>query len=360
MSVELLRDMSLGINFVEIVLEFEIFLYFLMGYRRVKQEGGVGDKFTLMTAVGFLSGAIARGFYMTLDYYLMTDIYRYLAWIFIFLCLLLVLVALFGGTGRLAFKDFAHKKVYLAICIAFAVAVPIVRLSVPDLLFWIFVVAIGIVLMTPLILQFTKWVNRAGGYIKKYFRIAACGIPLLFVGMAIGPLWTMLPLEQGWIFKISGHAIFLTGLCVLAIALWSMPTLTEFGWQEKIHHLYVLMPGGLLAYEYSFKAEKKVDSDLISGGLSGIVDLVKEMTGSVQRMKIIRQEKKNIYLEYGKKVTIAILAEEELKVLFEKIARFTREFEELFAGVLDNWKGDTKDFSVVSESLVKKYFLPTN
>ncbi len=74
-------------------------MYFFIGHRRVKQEGGICDKFTLMTAFGFLSGAIARGFYMILDCYLMTDI-------------------------------FAHKKAYLAIGIAFAVGVPIMRLFI--------------------------------------------------------------------------------------------------------------------------------------------------------------------------------------------------------------------------------------
>ncbi len=355
MSVEVLRDFSLGINFVEIVILLEIFLYFIMGYRKYKAEGGVPDIFTLIAAFGFLAGAIARGFYIIYDYYTLDNFYKYIAWIFLAVCLFLIVSSLFKGVTGEIFKEFPHKKLYGVSVLIFAATVVIARFF-STMTFYIVIIIVGVILLIPLIYQFNQWIKKVGGYIKRYFTIASCALPLCFVGIAIGALWGNLPEFEGWILKITAHCIFLGSLSLFAIAMWSLPSLSEFNWEEQVKTLYVIMPGGLLAYEFSFKSEDSVDSDLLGSGLSGIVDIVREMTGSVKRMKIIRQEKKNIYLEYGDHVTVAIIAEEELKILFEKISRFTREFETLFADVLESWDGNTEIFKL-ADSLVKKIFI---
>lgn len=358
MSVEFLRDFSLGINFVEITIELEIFLYFLMGAHKLKVEGGVIDKFSIIGGFGFLLGAFSRAFYIAFDYYAHNDIYRYTAWIFLISCVIIIVIAVFRGTPKLIFKDFRFKTVYFVAVIGFVAVTLFLRVFYYNIGFWILLICTGAVILLPILILFNRWIKRVGGYIKKYFTMALLAIPLTFIGIGIGPLWGSLPEYEGWIVKISAHILFLVGLGLLAIALWSLPTLTEIGWEDKLYFLYVIMPGGTLAYEYLFKKEQKVDSDLLSSGLTGIVDIVKEMTGSVKRLKIIRQERKNIYLEYGNKVTVAIIAEEELKILFEKISRFTREFEEVFANVLESWDGNTEIFKI-ADSLTKRIFLTT-
>jgi len=354
MSVEFLEDFSIGINFVEIVIELEIFFYFIFGYLRASREGLAEDRYSIVAAIGFLIGAVARGFYIAFDYYIFNDIFRYIAWICLITCLILIIVSLFRGVPGLIFKDFPHKTLYAISVILYIACILIVRL-LNTLVFYIVVIVAGVLILIPLIYRFNRWVNQVGGYIKKYFSIAACAIPLTFIGIGIVAIWSSLPVVEGWILKISSHLLFLTGLGLFAIAIWSLPSLTEFGWESKLYHLYVLMPGGLLAYEYSFKDTCDVDSDLLGSGLSGIVDIVKEMTGSVKRLKIIRQERRNIYLEYGKYVTVIILAEEELKILFEKISQFTQEFENLFSKVLESWDGNADIFKI-TDSLIKKIF----
>jgi hypothetical protein len=352
-----LRDFSLGLNYIEILLFVEIFIYFYIGFRRVKQIGGTPDKFSLIAGVGFLFGALARGFYMQLDYYQMGYTYRDFAWIFLATGVGMVLYSLFRGTGRLVFRNLQHKVPYLIVGICLTTFMLVIRIWIGDLLAWIIVIIAGLAFLTPVIMHFLGWVNYVGGHIQRTFRFAAAGVPLLFVGIAMGPLWTYLPAFTGWIVNIIGHLTFMSGLGFLAIALMTLPTLAEFGWEEKIQHLLVLMEGGILVYEYDFTEKSVVDSDLVGSGLSGIVDLVKEMTGSKKGIKIIRQDQKDIYLEYGKKVTIVIIAEEELLILFEKIAQFTQEFEHLFANDIDSWDGNLKRFKD-AESLVLKYFLP--
>ena len=359
MSVEFLRDFSLGINYIEIMIELEIFWYFIVGAYRVKVEGiAIVDKFTIFGAFGFLLGAFSRVCYIAFDYYIPDNIYRYLAWIFLISCVIIIVISVFRGTPKLIFKDFRYKKGYFLTAALFVTLTILMRLFFYSIGFWIILVCTGAVILVPILYLFNQWIKCVGGYIKKYFTMGLLAIPLTFIGIGIGPLWGTLPEYEGWLVKISAHITFLVGLGLLAISLWTLPTLTEIGWEDKIYFLYVIMPGGILAYEYHFKKESKVDSDLLSSGITGIVDIVKEMTGSLKRLKIIRQEKKNIYLEYGTKVTVAIIAEEELKILFEKLARFTREFEAIFADVLESWDGNTDIFKI-ADSLTKRIFITT-
>jgi len=357
-DLQSLRDFCLGINYIEIAIELEIFVFFLRGYRQTKAEGGIPGRNTLMAALGFLLAAFSRGFYIQLDYYAPEPLYQYLAWFFLILSITLVLFALFNGTGKLAFSRFRFRMQFVILGITFAIFLMIVRLYVDDLMFWIIVNIAGLALMAPLILQFLRWVNQVGGYIRRNFRIAACGVPLIYSGIAIGPLWTYLPTIEGWITKIIGHLTFITGLCMVAIALLSLPTWSEFDWEEKVERLLVLLQSGILVYEYNFQGEEEFDSDLVGCGLSGVVSLVKEMTGSEKGIKVIRQDQKIIYLEYGEHVTVVIIASEELRILYEKIANFTREFEILFTNILGDWNGSTSEFQL-AESLVKKNFLST-
>jgi hypothetical protein len=319
-----------------------------------KTEKAYEDKFTLLAGFGFLLAATARGFYIVLDYYIMIGLFRYLAWGCLILGVVIILISVFRGVPSKIFKNFPHKYLYLFSIVVFLTLLILFRL-INEIVFYIAMIPIGVILTIPLISRFIRWISKVGGYIKRYFVIAGFAIPLAFVGIGIGSVWQSLPEYEGWLLKISSHLCFLISLILLSLALWNTPSVVEFGWQDKLDHLYVLIGGGLLAYEHSFKASKEVDSDLLSSSLAGIVDIVKEMTKSEKPLKIIKQEKKNIYLEQGKFVTVVILAEQELKILLEKIRIFTKQFEITFSSYLEHWNGNTDTFKI-ADVLIESLF----
>ena len=155
--------------------------------------------------------------------------------------------------------------------------------------------------------------------------------------------------------KFYGFLLFNIGLVLVAIGAWGLPTLTELDWKPKIQALYGITSGGVCAFEYSFIEREKVDSQLVSSGLTGVVNLVKEITKSAKKPHTIRQEKRNILLEYGEFITLALIAEEELAILHNKLNLLLQDISLLYDDILPTWRGNLEVFKPV-EGLIKKFF----
>jgi hypothetical protein len=156
------------------------------------------------------------------------------------------------------------------------------------------------------------------------------------------------------------HILFLASMMVLAVALFKLSSLNEFGWEQSIKNLYIILPNGAVIYSFNFKEVRSmdpkhlIDPQLLGSGLTGIVAMVQEMTKSRKRLVFIKQERKNLYVDYGKNLTVAILGEEQLKVVFEKLDRFVYEFERIFPDI-SHWEYSTEEFKI-SGMLVRSIF----
>ncbi|MHA1276767.1 MAG: hypothetical protein ACTSQI_13715 [Candidatus Helarchaeota archaeon] len=345
---EVLRELAIGINFVEITLELAIVLFIFQSYRKDRLEASEYAGF------GFLAFAFTRVFYMIYDYYVFLDAYRYIAWVLMLLGNILVFISLFKGVSRSIFRDFPHKQLYfLGLAIYIVLMITVVR-PLSGTVFYVGSVLLGILLLIPLMLQFNKLIDKTGGYIKQYFSLAIMGIPLSFLAIGIGPLWKTLSYPDNWALKIGMHTIFLISLIFLAIALYNLPSLNEFGWEKTLGALYILLPNGACIYSFNFKQIKAIDPQLLGSGLTGIVMMVQEMTRSKQRLEFIKQQWKNLYVDYGRHVTVALLGDEELKIISDKLEQFTRDFERLFTD-LDRWEYSTEEFKIAN-MLVRSIF----
>jgi hypothetical protein len=345
---ELLRELAIGINFIEITLELAIVLFIFQSYRKERLEASE------FAAFGFLAFVFTRVFYMIYDYYVFLDIYRYIAWVFMLLSNVLIFISLFKGVSRSIFATFPHKELYfLGLAIYIILMIAVVR-PLSGAIFYIGSVILGVLLLIPLMLQLNKLIDKTGGYIKQYFSLAIMGIPLSFLAIGIGPLWKTLAYPENWALKIGTHSIFLISLVFLAIALLNLPSLNEFGWEKTLGALYILLPNGACIYTFNFKQIKAIDPQLLGSGLTGIVMMVQEMTKSKQRLEFIKQQWKNLYVEYGRHVTVALLGEEHLKIISEKLEQFVGEFERLFSD-MGHWEYSTEEFKITN-MLVRNIF----
>ena len=84
-----LREIAIGINFVEITLDIIIALYIFRSYLKDQLEAAG------YAVLGFLSLAAMRVSYIVYDYYAALGIYLYLAWIFLCAGIVLIIVSLF-------------------------------------------------------------------------------------------------------------------------------------------------------------------------------------------------------------------------------------------------------------------------
>lgn len=357
MSIDVLRDLNLGVNFIEIAVLAELFILYLKKY--LKET--FSNKFQLLQAslLGFfpLFFIFARIIYIIHDYYIFEANLLIFAWIFLFIGFFLLGFDILYGTLGTIFKKFPHKISIIFYCLIIFIIGIIFRIIPP--LVWLLPViwGIAILVLIPPSVQFNNWIKKVGGHLKN-LRYELIGVFFCLFGIGFGSSWIVFPLEVGYIVKLGSHLTFLIGIIFFAITILSIPSFTEVGWEEKLRHLYVITQDGLCAYEYKFREEVKIDSDLLTSGLSGIVSLVQEMTKSEKRLKIIKQEKNNIFLEYGEFVTIVIIAKEEFRIIYDKIAQFLHEFEEVFSENLRKWHGNVAIFKI-ADILIKKIFIIT-
>ena len=66
-------------------------------------------------------------------------------------------------------------------------------------------------------------------------------------------------------------------------------------------------------------AEEEIEPQLVAGGLTGISGLIQELTQSKTKVKIVEQEEMTLLLEHGKYMTAALVAEENLVILRNKL-----------------------------------------
>jgi len=326
-TVDFLREFSIGLNFVEITIILAISLYFIRSYWKDRLNA------TQFAIVGFLSLAFARVFYIIFDYYYTSDtLYLYLAWICLYLGIIFLVVSLFKGVSRSIFQYFPHKIPYFVGFGFYVVAIWLIR-ELNSIIFYIGSIGVGALLLIPMALQLNKFIHKSGGYIKRYFGLSILGLPLAFLGIGLGSIWQSFSGIESWLIKIGSHSIFLVGLILLALSLWSLPSLNEFDWEQNLSQLYVLKPSGICLYSFNFKQSKSMDPQLLGSGLTGVCAMVQEMTKSKKQLEFIKQENKNLYLQQGKQINAVIIGEEELRIIFEKLKIFVQEFERLFPDI---------------------------
>ena len=136
----------------------------------------------------------------------------------------------------------------------------------------------------------------------------------------------------------------------------------EQNWSDTMIHLYVIYHSGLLLYEHSFRKieENLAESELISGGFVGLIQMLQEITKEKQRLRIIDHGGKKILFGYtqGKKLIIALLITEELLVLRTKLDCFIQDIENRYSKDLDNLEYiDQNLWEERIAPILKKYFL---
>ncbi len=134
---------------------------------------------------------------------------------------------------------------------------------------------------------------------------------------------------------------------------------SEMNWDKQIHHLSLFMSNGICIYDYSFKKEAVIDSQLFSTGLAGISMLIQELTKSNTKVKIVEQEEVTILLEHGTYLSAALIADENLITLRNKLTQLIEEVEEFYKEELEEFHGELGIFSKIGKFIPKIFPLAT-
>lgn len=130
----------------------------------------------------------------------------------------------------------------------------------------------------------------------------------------------------------------------------------EADWPKKILHLFVVMEkSGLCLHDSSFKSENMVERQLLGSSISGISELLQELTKSKYKLKFMDQGDVKIIIEYGNRVNGILITEANFNILRKKLKKLVEEFELKYEDLLVKFKGSLNEFKNAGE-IVKKIF----
>ncbi|HUY01003.1 MAG TPA: hypothetical protein VMV49_15680 [Candidatus Deferrimicrobium sp.] len=341
-----LQDLILGLSFIEVNIEFELFLFFLFGWRRKERKG----KRDIVAVLGvyFLLLAIGRILLIIYDFHLA---YSHLYLIGIAFSLLGMILFIFIAEYIVPFNT---HYIFTLLGIGTLISIFFVNIETAKLIMYIMLPIIFI--MGFGFLGFL--IHRTSGTVRHQFVIILVGQFVYGVGQGFNTDFVQnLFFDAYPLFDIRfvGLSCIVVGLIFIALAFWRLPSFTEIEWHSKMVSLYVITTEhGLCCLHYPFRAQTgSMAPQLISGGVSGILSLVKEMTSSKMHLKVLDHEDVKILFEYGLYTTTVLLAEADLQIYHDKLKTFVEEFESKFKQYLIKWTGSMIEFGPAAEIVVR-------
>ncbi len=141
---------------------------------------------------------------------------------------------------------------------------------------------------------------------------------------------------------------------------YDLQTESEMNWRKRIHHIYFYTSDGGCIYDHAFKVEEEVSANLVAGGLTGVDALVQEVTRTETKIKIIEKEDMTILLEHGKYVSAALVTDESLITLRNKLKQSIQEIENFFKEELECFSGNITPFNKIEKFVHKIFELKSN
>ena len=146
--------------------------------------------------------------------------------------------------------------------------------------------------------------------------------------------------DMDLIFIVIGFALVAIAYLKSPIQIYFAPVIAQ--------RLIVINNHGipLLTHDFCEPSEKALtmDSTLISGALSGIVNILQEALESDSIPTMLKLEDRVLLLEKSNSALYALIVDDESMVLRSALKDFAKEFEKAFKHILKDWKGLTDLF----------------
>ncbi|MHA1684097.1 MAG: hypothetical protein ACTSUE_24370 [Promethearchaeota archaeon] len=130
-------------------------------------------------------------------------------------------------------------------------------------------------------------------------------------------------------------------------------------WRDYLKKLYIISDAGLSLFSRDFSGDmynKHIENeDLVGGGLKGLESLIKEISESKKRIRVLDHGDTSIIFHYGTYSMGVLFVEKELVIHREKLANFHLLFENLNEDVL---KHDLVNINALKDMdyLVERFF----
>ncbi|MHA1681786.1 MAG: hypothetical protein ACTSUE_12320 [Promethearchaeota archaeon] len=346
--VEISNPMLYGLYFIEIFINFELFAFFVMKWLQEKKERHIS-----VLGLSYLFLGIARIFLIPWDFAGADDYYYNLSSSFAFLAMM---VFMYASETLLQISKY---PIFVFLYLGLAISGAIFDYENVRILYYIFSPIMIVLLIGFLCILMSK----TFGKVRKRFFLIFLGFIIYGSGYGLGAQFIKDAFSGP---ALDFYSVFVTstvlfGLALTGLGFIGLPSLSEIHWADYLVHLYVfhidtaacIYDENLLnAEKLKVKRQLEVDgggeedipADLFSSGVVGVMGLIKEMVRSEKRLKVLDHEDKKILLEYGKKVSVALLTFRDLQIYHEKLNNYIKKIEEEFEKPLEKWDGEISRF----------------
>lgn len=267
--------------------------------------------------------------------------------------------------GSISFSFYAEREMrskffpFTLIILAFFVA-----LIIDLFLNFIDTSVIGYLSEIPIIILIFIYVNKFTAPIRSKWKFNVIGFIIGLIFVLTGFMFCSDIGLSIWIgARLLGDIFVIVGMLLISFLFFGLPSLSEAKWMENFlnSHLYAIHKSGACIYEYDFSGqkEKKEDSDeraqIITGGLTGITQILANMIESNERLEVVEVEDKKLLFTYGKYITVVLIVDEKLKILQAKLNEFMNYIEEFFASSFESWKGEVQQFQILNNTIKEKF-----
>ncbi len=281
---------------------------------------------------------------------------------------LFVLIVLFCGVTAIIIGyifDFIGRLATITCVILFIALSSFLNLIETPLVFVNPIIIFSIIMIDFMtVLLFVGDITKRKNYGKSLVLVFIANGFGAIVGLGLNFIILSLMARSGNANTILLGLQYLSGVICLAILVNSKEALPnkEKEWFESLKHLYVIHKSGILIYDHSFKDKKNdTESDLISGGIIGLISVLKEIVQGKERLRVIDHGDNKLLFKFSpiKDVIFVLVIKEDLIVLRDKLDRFALEFVQNYKPKLDKLNNSIgikmSDWTDVSK-LVEKYF----
>lgn len=216
----------------------------------------------------------------------------------------------------------------------------------------------------PIIMLVFVYVNKFTSPVRSQWKKNVFGFIIGFVLVFFGFMACSDIGLKIWIgSRLIGDISLLLGLLLVSFFFFGLPSLTEAKWMDIIFnsHLYVIYKS-VCIYEYTFSGIEKydeLDSQIITGGLSGISSILSNMIQSNEKLDFVEVEDKQLLFTYGKYITLVLIVDERLEIIQSKLKDFMNYVEDLFASNLESWDSNPEvlQFKILDNTIQQKFGL---
>jgi len=255
------------------------------------------------------------------------------------------------------YRVFIRKYLFTKICLVLILISSIVffidnyyRLYIL-LSFWIFFIGFFTIYLIDLGSNFYTKINLRGFKLDllKFFT----GIILIAGGSALTIKFIVEIFGLG--IRFIGAILQLFGLILISIFFITIPSYSEYNWQDKIISVFIMHKSGLFIYKKSFREKvSPIDESVITGALTTI-EMMLEKVSDIESISIIKKKEKILIFQPGRFIYGVLICEEELESLKILLSKFINKIETIYSNILEDWDRNLNVFTPI-EGIAKEIF----